>query len=445
VNDRSTTAQADARRQLSALVSAGLTVLVFLAFLWLVTQAGSGRKPPTGVDALRWWLSWAAQGAPWLLWALLLLGAFVFVRYGVLEAVRWLWLIPRMARERTAYAVLPPADFAPSAEAIAAFTADLLGMRRRVLSGLDREATAFCVGLTTNEAGRPLMYWEFPKRFEKVLEGARSFYPGLQLVPLGELRAGPPAGARTVTRRLELRPGRAERFPLQAIPEETDALQAFAGVLNTVSIPGGQRLEQRTYILPVPPSLLSRVRRALVGEARGQEMRDPLSSVQGWGDRFNPAESVERRIERAGLWAKVGKAEPMFRVQVLVRAQAPADGRWLGLVDRSEAAGGLVKAVFGSWEQWSGQNYMRSVGWPVLGGLAVLFGSNSLWRRSWFDYRWRAGIMGRGRVMTSWELWPLLKPWTRFCRAPRILRRLGVTLPPPENTHADGMLICVTA
>src|SRR5439155_12236746 len=101
VSDWSTAAQADARRQLSALVSAGLTVLGFLAFLWLVTQAGSGRKPPTGIDALRWWLSWGAQGAPWLLWALLLLGAFVLVRYGVLEAVRWVWLIPRMARERT--------------------------------------------------------------------------------------------------------------------------------------------------------------------------------------------------------------------------------------------------------------------------------------------------------------------------------------------------------
>jgi hypothetical protein len=135
----------------------------------------------------------------------------------------------------------------------------------------------------------------------------------------------------------------------------------------------------------------------------------------------------------------------MFRVQVLVRATAPADGRLLRLWDRSEAASGLVKAVFGSWEQWAGQNYMRSVGWPVLGGLAVLFGSNSLWRRRWFDYRWRAGVMGRGRVMTSWELWPLLKPWTRFCRAPRIRRRLGISLPPPDGAPADGMPICVSA
>jgi hypothetical protein len=422
-----------------------MTVLVCLVIVWIVTLAGSGRRPPTGVEALRWWLSWLFHTPAWALWLGWGLVGLLVLRYGVLEALRWLIWIPRMARERTAYAVLPPADFAPSAEAIAAFTADLLGMRRRVLSWLDREATAFVVGLTTDKEGRPLMYWEFPARFEKVLEAACSFYLGLQLLPLAPLLPGPPEGSRLVTRRLELRPGRPERFPLQSIAEQTDALQAFAAVLNTVQVGVGQRLEQRTYILPVPPSFLARVRRALVGAAREQEGRDPLATVNSLNDRFNPAEAIERRIERAGLWAKVGKAEPMFRVQVLVQAQAPADGRVLRLLDRSEAAGGLVKAVFGAWEQWAGQNYMRSVGKPVLGGLAVLFGSNSWLRRVWFDYRWQAGITGHGKVWTSWELWPLLKPWTKFCKVPRILRRLGITLPAPDNAPADGMLICVSA
>ncbi len=445
MNEWGTAVRADAQKQLGALASSAVTVLLILAGMWVVTRAGSGQRAPTGTEALRWWLSWAAPAAPLVLWGLLMLGTFLLVRYGVLEALRWGLWIPRMAQERVTYAVLPPADFAPSPEAIAAFTADLLGMRRRVLSWLDREATAFVIGLTTDEDGRPLMYWEFPRRFEKQLEAARSFYQGLQLLPLRELLPPAPDPSRIVIRRLELRPGRPERFPLQSIPEETDALQAFAGVLNTVTVPAGQRLEQRTYILPVPPPLLARVRRSLVGAAREQEGRDPLATVNSLNDRFNPAEAIERRIERAGLWAKVGRAEPMFRVQVLVRAQAPADGRWLGLVDRSEAASGLVKAVFGSWEQWAGQNYMRSAGWPALGGLAVLFGSNSFWRRRWFDYRWRTGVMGRGRVVTSWELWPLLKPWTRFCRAPRIRRRLGISLSPPDDAPADGMPICVSA
>ncbi|MDQ6791208.1 MAG: hypothetical protein M3075_11250 [Candidatus Dormibacteraeota bacterium] len=440
----SSSAQANARRQLSALVSAGTTVLGILALVWMATQIGAHRRPPTGTEALRWWLSWLLHTPSWTTWAVLLLLGLLVVRYGVLEALRWLIWIPRMARERVAYAVLPPEDFAPSAEAIAAFTADLLGMRRRVLAWLDREATAFVVGLTTDPDGRPLMYWEFPKRFEKELEAARSFYPGLQLVPLFGLLPSPMHSRRLLTRRLELHPGRPERFPLQSIAEQTDALQAFAGVLNSVDVEAGQRFEQRTYILPVPPSLMARVRRALVGAAREQEGRDPLATVNSLNDRFNPAEAIERRIERAGLWAKVGKAEPMFRVQVLVQASAPADGRVLGL-ERSEAAGGLVKAVFGAWEQWAGQNYMSSVGKPVLGGLAVLFGSNSILRRPWFDYRWRQGVMGRGKAWTSWELWPLLKPWTKFCRAPRILRRLGITLPPPENAPEDGMLICLSA
>ncbi|PZS33215.1 MAG: hypothetical protein DLM58_08230 [Pseudonocardiales bacterium] len=439
------TAEAEAQKMLGALVSSGMTVLGLLTLMWLVTQIGAHRRPPTWGEVLAAGLRQVPHAPAWALWLALMLAGVLVVRYGALEALRWLYWIPRMARSRVAYAVLPPADFAPSADAIAAFTADLLGMRRRVMAWLDREATAFVIGLTTDAEGRPLMYWEFSKRFEKELEAAKSFYPGLQLLSLREALPVPPAGRRLVKRRLELRPGRPERFPLQSIAEQTDALQAFAGVLNTVQVGAGQRLEQRAYILPVPPPLLARVRRALVGSARAQEGRDPLATVNSLNDRFNPAEAIERRIERAGLWAKVGKAEPMFRVQVMVQAVAPADGRLLGLWDRSEAAGGLVKAVFGAWEQWAGQNYMRSVGWPVLGGLAVLFGSNSWLRRAWFDYRWHAGTMGHGRLMTSWELWPLLKPWTRFCKAPRILRRLGITLLPPDDAPADGMLICLTA
>ncbi len=361
--------------------------------------------------------------APLALRGLLVVLLLAFLRYGVLEAVRWLWLIPRMARERVAYAVLPKPDFAPSPEAVAAFTADLLGMRRRVLAWIDQEATAFCVGLTTTPGGRPLMYWEFPRRFEKVLAGATSFYPGLELRPLGELlQAAPEEGSRTIVRRLELRPGRPERFPLQTIPEEIDGLQAFAGVLGTVDVDAGQRLEQRLYLLPVPPPLLTRVRRGLLGAARTQEFGDPLASVQTVGDRFNPAEAVERRIERQGLWSKVGKAEPMFRVQILIRAQA----------GNPDAAGGLAKAIFGAWEQWAGQNYMRSVGWPVLGGLAVLFGSNSVLRRTWFDYRWREGVCGHGRVLTAWELWPLMKPW-RKGQSLSAMRREGLELPPQQE------------
>ena len=425
MNGWASEARADARRQLLALVQAGLTVLLVLAAMWVVTQVGSGRRPPTGVDALRWWLSWCLHAGRWVLPWLLVPAALLFVRYGVVEPLRWFWLIPRMARERVAYAVLPRPDFAPSPAAVAAFSADLLGLRRRVLAWLDREATAFVVGLTTTADGRPLMYWEFPQRFQRELEGAASFYSGVELRPLARVLPSSPTG-RSVVRRLELRPGRPERFPLQSIPEEIDGLAAFAGVLSRAKVERGQRLEQRLYLLPVAPSLLRRVRRGLLSSARSQELGDPLASVQSIGDRFNPAEAVERRIERAGLWAKVGKAEPMFRAQILIRAQA----------SDPHTAGGLAKAIFGAWEQWAGQNYLRSVGWPVLGGLAVLFGSNSVFRRRWFDYRWREGICGRGRTVTAWELWPLLKPW-RKDQAPTALRRAGLELPVPAEAFAS--------
>ena len=64
MSDWSTAAQADARRQLGALVSAGLTVLGVLGAVWVLTRAGSGQRPPTGMEALRWWLSWGSHGAP---------------------------------------------------------------------------------------------------------------------------------------------------------------------------------------------------------------------------------------------------------------------------------------------------------------------------------------------------------------------------------------------
>jgi hypothetical protein len=431
VNRNANAAPAD----LQGLVTSVLgSVLLLAVVLGIVSH---GARPPAPSEAPAWLLARALPMLGHMAPVVVPLAVLLLLGYVGLEVLRWTVLIPRMRRSRVAYAVLPPPDFAPKPEAIAAFTAHLLGMRRRIFAWLDREATAFCVGLTTTADGRPLMYWELPKRFEKELEGARSFYPGLQLVPLATLEAPAPLpGAKSATRRLELRPGRPERFPLQTIPDEIDALQAFAGVLSTVDVAAGQRLSQRAYLLPVPPPLLARVRRRLVGEAREQEIRDPLASVQGWGDRFNPAEAVERRIERAGLWAKVGKAEPMFRVQVLVRAEAR---------DRA-AAGGLVKAVYGAWESWSGQNYMRSVGLPVLGGLVTLFGSNAPWRRQWFDFRFGQGICGNGRVVTGWEVWPLLKPWTRFCRSQSVVRRdrLAGLEPPASAIGAPGVVACLT-
>ena len=47
----SSSAQAGARRQLSALVSAGTTVLGILVLVWMATQIGEHRRPPTGTEA----------------------------------------------------------------------------------------------------------------------------------------------------------------------------------------------------------------------------------------------------------------------------------------------------------------------------------------------------------------------------------------------------------
>src|SRR5437588_675033 len=85
----------------------------------------SGRLPPRWGDLLAAALRQALHAPAWALWLALVLAGAMVLRYGLLAALRWLIWIPRMARSRVAYAVLPPADFAPSGETIAAFTADL--------------------------------------------------------------------------------------------------------------------------------------------------------------------------------------------------------------------------------------------------------------------------------------------------------------------------------
>src|SRR5262249_34695060 len=98
---------------------------------------------------------------------------------------------------------------------------------------------------------------------------------------------------------------------------------------------------------------------------------------------------------------------------------------------------------YAAWEQFTGQNYVRSVGLPVLG--SWFLGSNAPWRRPWFDFRMSRGCFGPARprrVLTTRELAGFLKPWTRHCPAPSVVRREPDALLPPEQAASKGMVIC---
>jgi TraM recognition site of TraD and TraG len=230
------------------------------------------------------------------------------------------------------------------------------------------------------------------------------------------------------TVRLELRPGRPDAWPMRAMPD-WDQLRGFVPPFEHLDV-DRERLTVCVDLLPVAPRELVSLRHRILAAVRRREMRDSLVTIGGASDWVMPAENIERQVERQGLMAKVGRSDPFFRVQVLISATSPSRERARELVERTYAA----------WEQFSGQNYMRAVGLPVLG--LWFLGSNAPWRRSWFDLRSRTGLhAGRG-LLTARELAGFLKPWTRHCPEPIVARRERELPPPPEVAASAGMVIC---
>jgi hypothetical protein len=231
--------------------------------------------------------------------------------------------------------------------------------------------------------------------------------------------------------RLELRPARADAWPLREI-RDWDPLRGFVPPFEQVDV-ARERLEMAVDLLPVAPRELVPLRHRMLAAVRRRQGRDPLVTIENRNDWVIPVETVERAVERSGLMAKVGRADPFFQVQVLITASSP---------DKRHARE-LVERCYAAWEQFTGQNYVRSVGLPVLG--SWFLGSNAPWRRPWFDFRMSRGCFGPPhprRVLTTRELAGFLKPWTRHCAAPSVVRREPDALLPPEQAASKGMVIC---
>lgn len=311
------------------------------------------------------------------------------------------------ARSRVAYAVLPPSSFDPAPAAIHSFAAHLVGMRRRLVAWVDRPASAFRVRLTTTgsavsddgretvRAGRPLMVWEFPSRFRSLLSTVASSYPSVNLVPLDEFEAPPPApltGPRHSVC-LELEPAN-ELYPLrqQPYPSEkrgVDPLQSAASALRQVVADRGDRLEIAVDLLPLAPREGARARRRLIRKARRFEKRGASDA----------AETVKRRLHRQGVVEKAEPALPLFALQVLVHAEAPCTGEWwrraipgMRCCAGEERARSMAGRVFACFDQFAGQNYLRARGVSLFG--LVHLGASLPGARHWFEARLRRGLMG---------------------------------------------------
>ena len=135
---------------------------------------------------------------------------------------------------------------------------------------------------------------------------------------------------------------------------------------------------------------------------------------------------VEQRAEREEIAAKLVQAEPLFRLQVLIRCCSPERGRALA----------CLQGLLGCFDGFAGANSLRVVGVRFLG--LAFAGSDLPGRRGWFDRRMKTGLFRPARrdFVTAREMAGLLKPPTVKCAAPEVLR-LGPAVYPAPRTLPD--------
>ena len=235
--------------------------------------------------------------------------------------------------------------------------------------------------------------------------------------------------------RAELTLAREDTCPLRAVPLTPDPLTAFARAYEGLRDDLGETAEVCLDLLALTPAQRrARRRQALAAErdntggggAVGEQLRVAL-----WGGRPTPRRpaggghlgDVELRAARKATLAKLVTVEPMFAVQVLVRVRSQVEGR----------PQAHLHAILAGFEQWTGDNWWRTVGRRV--GWVHLGADSSPWARARFDRRMDTGLFRPARrcVVTATEIAGLLKPPTASCPAQNVARSGGVIPPPPQG------------
>jgi hypothetical protein len=344
-------------------------------------------------------------------------------------------VVRRALGRRVRVHLLPADSFDPPDEAVIRFASSLSRARRPLRGLLDAPASAARIRLDTDDAGRLRYSVELPARARALLRTAAGAFGEVELhddpdaAPPGAARSGATEDGIAVAR-TELVLARASAEPLRAAGLDPDPLAGFARALD------GLWTERETAavcidLLPIAAPRRRRLRRRLLRRARsGDRDRHPLDLLgNGRRGRAEPAELVDRRAQGRALTAKLGSPEPLFAIQVLMRATSPAAGRAKARVD------GLLAAF----DVFTGENHLRAAGLP-LPGIGFL-GSDVLWRRGGFDRRFASGRFRprRRRLVTATEIAGLLKPPTAKCSAANVVRSGGVIPPPPPGLPSfDG-------
>jgi hypothetical protein len=349
----------------------------------------------------------------------------------------------RSLASRTRLVVLAPDSFDPSLDAVLRCAAQLSRVRRLVGGWRDPRARAVRVLLDCDREGRMRYSLGVPERTLPAVRSALGVYDRVQAHVL-EPDAEPPeskkaeedkeeeTGREVKVVRAELRLARPSSEPLAHLPLSPDPLQGFARVLAELDRKRGEQAEVAVDLLPSTPSTRRRLRRRLLREARrrggehasaGEDggLLGALSGGHSMGPR-RPAEMVEQRAAREEIGAKLLLADPLFRMQILIRCSSPEKGR----------AVAHLQGLLGCFDAFAAANSLRVVGVRFLG--LAFAGSDLPGRRSWFDRRMRTGLFAPARkdYVSAREMAGLLKPPSVHCAAPDVLRLGPAVYPAPK-------------
>jgi hypothetical protein len=364
--------------------------------------------------------------------AISLAGALLIFACAVLVAR--LVVTRRALDHRVAMLAVPADSFDPSPDSVVHFASGLSRSRRALRGLLDAPASAVRLKLDADPAGKLRYAVEVPERARGALRAAMAAYEGVELRAVPEPPAEPEA-AEVV--RAELVLARASSEPLRAAGLDPDPLAGLARAIDALDPAGGDAATICVDLLPVTPGKRRRLRRRLLRRARRHQPSpspgDELADLLGGGDRRRggtpPAELVERWVGRQALTRKLGTAEPLFEMQVLIRVASPVPGR-----AKAQLAGLLA-----AFDAFAGENHLRVSGLRIPG--VAFLGSDLPGRRRQFDRRLATGLFrpARRRVVTTSEIAGLMKPPSKRCSAPNVLRSGGaVPEPPRELPTFDG-------
>ncbi len=358
--------------------------------------------------------------------AVILAGALLSFACAVLLAR--LVVTRRALDHRVAILAVPADSFDPSPESVVRFASGLSRSRRALRGLLDAPASAVRLRLDADPAGKLRYAVEVPERARGALRAAMAAYQGVELRAAPEV---PPERETGEVVRAELVLARASSEPLRAAGLDPDPLSGFARAIDALDPAGGDGATICVDLLPVTPGKRRRLRRRLLRRASRRvpspSPGDGLTDLLTGGDRHSgaapPAELVEQRVGRQALARKLGTDEPLFEMQILIRVASPVPGR-----AKAQLAG-----ILAGFDAFAGENHLRVSGLRVPG--VAFLGSDLPGRRRLFDRRLATGLFrpARRRVVTASEIAGLLKPPSKQCASPNVLRSGGVVHPPPRG------------